>query len=62
MRRQLVPGLVVRLTFIKVKTWPGIEATLDIDLGIANTSRQIKNRSAKLLYAAKIKNPELILH
>ncbi len=28
MRRQLVPGLVVRLTVIKAKTWPGTEATL----------------------------------
>ncbi len=26
MRRQLVPGLVVRLTVIKAKTRPGIEA------------------------------------
>ncbi len=26
MRRQLVPGLVVRLTIIKAKTRPGIEA------------------------------------
>ncbi len=26
MRRQLVPGLVVRLTIIKAKTQPGIEA------------------------------------
>ena len=26
MRRQLVPGLVVHLTVIKAKTWPGIEA------------------------------------
>ncbi len=28
MRRQLVPGLVVRLTVIKAKTWPGIEANI----------------------------------
>ena len=28
MRRQLVPGLVVHLTVIKAKTWPGIEARL----------------------------------
>ncbi len=27
MRRQLVPGLVVRLTILKAKTWPGIEAS-----------------------------------
>ncbi len=30
MRRQLVPGLVVRLTVIKAKTRPGIEARLSI--------------------------------
>ncbi len=31
MRRQLVPGPVVRLTVIKAKTRPGIEATLLAD-------------------------------
>ena len=32
MRRQLVPGPVVRLTVIKAKTRPGIEATTVIDV------------------------------
>ena len=30
MRRQLVPGPVVRLTVIKAKTRPGIEATREV--------------------------------
>ena len=32
MRRQLVPGPVVRLTVIKAKTRPGIEARLAVEL------------------------------
>ncbi len=31
MRRQLVPGPVVRLTVIKAKTRPGIEASLELE-------------------------------
>ncbi len=32
MRRQLVPGPVVRLTVIKAKTRPGIEATKSVEM------------------------------
>ncbi len=34
MRRQLVPGPVVRLTVIKAKTRPGIEASIKLAGGL----------------------------
>ena len=41
MRRQLVPGPVVRLTVIKAKTRPGIEASV-------NQKSTVKNRLLKI--------------
>ena len=37
MRRQLVPGPVVRLTVIKAKTRPGIEATTNVEHSFTNS-------------------------
>ena len=42
MRRQLVPGPVVRLTVIKAKTRPGIEA---MDWTSLETSRSLSERT-----------------
>ncbi len=42
MRRQLVLGLVVRLTVIKAKTRPGIEAKANLDIELCSFVRHIR--------------------
>ncbi len=50
MRRQLVPGLVVRLTVIKAKTRPGIEARVDRALPLKNANLHHAKFVAKLVH------------
>ncbi len=55
MRRQLVPGLVVRLTVIKAKTRPGIEANVNVVVSNGYTLKDTTPNNAQALINLPIK-------
>ena len=56
MRRQLVPGPVVRLTVIKAKTRPGIEANVAVAITKAFTSSNDKVVGEQVAAAPSVTN------